>query len=884
MRDTRLYICTDDVQQTWSEVDLYNDIEIPITYSVKDISNIEDVEGAYSLTVKIPNTSHNADVFGIIHEIERYNCPFEMQKVYKAFVDCGSNRVLSGYFKLQRVIVDEEREISYEGMLYDDVIAFAAKLGDTTLRGNADSADDLDFSQWTSVMTPDRFLMKLISIKEPWGCTLIDKTDKYKWPMYERASGSNTFVRYNAWYFDELTPFLYVKDIVDKIMKWAGFEYVSDFFNGGDNEFRFRDLIYPWHNANKNLLCYDVWSKVRQTVSQDQNIDLSASMPSSGFYYKTPGFPTSYGYSESETGLTSLNPWSFTAHDAGVYHIKFSFPFRVSRIALKSGLPHANSHISLNSSFNASTAAKMTFGILLEPFSGGSWSNTIYQKQFAQDAEDEYTTDSNARFTAIEDEFEWEYDCYMNAGDSVKIMYQLNFYNVDSYGNYQFIDNNSSNIDTHKFDVVFKKKNVGDDVVTVEKVSDWTLNGKFNPTMILNPKTKKIDFIMAIVRKFNLMIENVSGKPKVGGVGVYDVNTLRIEPRTSYYDGTVKDWTEKVDRQSISFSRPSDYLDKMVTWKDSNNDGYWEHTYNSLYTETYGERRLYGPFHTDSKSSSEINTILGETMVGPVSNDTQILQCPKMVSFSDDWELQQKKDWNDRMFFRTMVTLDAGINGAPYSQEVIALLPRSPYNGLWFDEIEPLTDNYFNSLIGDSRKRTTKVYSHSDHLNGVYGSETADLNWWYANWYYQFRMTGFVTDNNCYNRFWREMMDEINDKNARLLTCKMWLKSSDIRDLRMSDFVRVDNLLYRINKINEWTKDDEPTEVELLKVIVCPDETTDSRSSKKAEDNSNNGSNRALPVRFDAKGEISALCEKIDSMCKNINELQDKILSIEKKL
>ena len=52
-------------------------------------------------------------------------------------------------------------------------------------------------------------------------------------------------------FFDEMTPFLFIKEIWDKIFEQAGFSYVSAFLTNdaaNDTEFEFDHLVYPAAN------------------------------------------------------------------------------------------------------------------------------------------------------------------------------------------------------------------------------------------------------------------------------------------------------------------------------------------------------------------------------------------------------------------------------------------------------------------------------------------------------------------------------------------------------------------------------------------------------------------------------------------------------------
>ena len=260
--DTRLFINTDG---DFHEVDLYDDIDIPVTYNVADVADISKKDSNWSLSVKFPNTNNNAQLFELIEDISIYGSTFEMLKQYPAYIEVGCNRTFEGYFKLTKVIINDDRDVYYEGSLYSNVMEFMKKLGTTTLRGNADAADDLDFSEYTTVIDEsnwyDRTDMIIWNKPDPddpstWTPTgvkpygsdfyfcLIDKFNLINHFYYD----SFTRKEYMPLHYNNLTPFLFHKEILDKIFEWAGFNYVSEFFingNGNTTRFDFTRMIYP---------------------------------------------------------------------------------------------------------------------------------------------------------------------------------------------------------------------------------------------------------------------------------------------------------------------------------------------------------------------------------------------------------------------------------------------------------------------------------------------------------------------------------------------------------------------------------------------------------------------------------------------------------------
>ena len=84
MRKTRLFI---KVNNKWEEVELYEDIIIPVTLKVMNLKTFGQKSASYSSDIEIPHTSHNSQVFGLIEELNTYNGTFELSRNYEAYIE-----------------------------------------------------------------------------------------------------------------------------------------------------------------------------------------------------------------------------------------------------------------------------------------------------------------------------------------------------------------------------------------------------------------------------------------------------------------------------------------------------------------------------------------------------------------------------------------------------------------------------------------------------------------------------------------------------------------------------------------------------------------------------------------------------------------------------
>lgn len=945
--DTRLFINTNG---NYAEVDLYDDIDIPVTYNVGDVRDITKKDSNWSLTIRMPNTQNNAQLFELNNDISRYNSTFEMLKQYPAYVEVGCNRTFEGYFKLTKVIINDNREVSYEGNLYSNVIEFMARLGTTTLRGNADPADDLSFSDYTTTLTADEWFHRTDTMTwdttpdpdEPTGYKTWGKDfyfapiDKYNFEARNLTTNSDNQEGVPI-YFDEFTPYLYYKEIWDRIFEWAGFSYVSDFIQNTPNNitaFEFDHLAYPAANFSIDTIEKN-FSKLTQNWI-DPNYDNNSYIIdnnwqiSDGILYLNQHSPI-YGdqHNIGNLGVSQMNCYNgainasyymFTATQGGLYRVNVNIPWKVE----------AN----LNDSYgNAVTQTTPFYAYCNDTTAveNSEWDMSLYLEHngnYTKLLEDVATpdwshNDGNSGYWNVstngtisdfipERLFNGETTVYLEPGDKLYIRYH--FYYEEARGinpllNMTYLVAGQPNAGcglwfTMKCSQLDISQYGTNEIVDIERISDFYIGGTFDPTVILNPKRKKVDFIADIIKKFNLYIEDVTDKKDTNGHYYRDTNyypvgdnmrigepILRIEPRHLYYNNeqVVRDWTSKTDVDTIEFNRIDDYLYNVLYFNDKDDKTYFIEDYNNYnYTEgEFGEEIIYSPFNTSGDNKTEVNTELGQTMIYcPKIVYNNYLECPSIITFNDDGTIKKDKEYNDRMLFACNVYPGNDPNNVyPWDFTRIWNNSRVKSWNVYYRDNSDLGNPTFTPALYYGYTRT---YILLNNLNVPFGNDTADLNFGWANWYLQNLNGTWVTSNNTYNVFYKQMIDDYNSPEARLMKCKMYLKSSDIRDLKLSDIILVNNVAYHINKIKQWKSEYEPVEVELIKIIKSTSKTNQpilkNNKPPKMEIVTLNTLKELIESQNKAINQISKQVENLDGTIKKMDEQLIKLDERVKKL
>jgi hypothetical protein len=235
--------------------DLYDDEDIPMTFSIDDFKNVAEQVKSYSKAFMLPGTKRNNRIFDLIFDVTRnsYTSVIEFNPYMKthAILKQDGFLLFEGYLRMIDII-DKEGEISYNVNLYSEVVALA------DLLKNRDF-NDLDFTEL-------RHEYKISGIKDSWednvGLPLlnslptssfaydaalgVDNTGVLKYPFvdwaheYAVAPITSTPVLLNL--DNTFRPWLQLKYLIDKIFEPTPFSYDSSFFDTSDFKKLFMDF------------------------------------------------------------------------------------------------------------------------------------------------------------------------------------------------------------------------------------------------------------------------------------------------------------------------------------------------------------------------------------------------------------------------------------------------------------------------------------------------------------------------------------------------------------------------------------------------------------------------------------------------------------------
>ena len=284
-------------------------------------------------------------------------------------------------------------------------------------------------------------------------------------------------------------------------------------------------------------------------------------------------------------------------------------------------------------------------------------------------------------------------------------------------------------------------------------------------------KIKQKDLFLSVVRMFNLYVDIDKSNDK----------NLLIETRDTFYAaGTNIDWTTKLDNSKSVEFRPMGDLDyKEFNYNYTDDGDYYNKKYKDTYIETYGTYRHI----TDNDFLTGVNEtkiIFSPTpLVGDNSNNRVI---PRI------WDVDSSNN-NHAKGFNIRILYNGGVTTSNVGYTITSGLTglHSQITYLYAGHLDQTANPTIDLCFGTPRE--------------VYYNATA------------------YTDNNLFNVYHKKFVDEITDRDSKIVTAYFYLRPNDIRNLDFRNQFYFENQYFRLNKIYDYDPlKHETTKCEFIKI------------------------------------------------------------------
>lgn len=221
---------------------MFKEEPIPMVFNSDDYTNIAERTSTYSKTFELPGTKSNNIFFNYFYDV-RVDGTFDPHKKAKCSISENTAVLFEGWLQLINVTIKSEKDISYEVVIYSDIVNIKDTLDQLTLR-------DLDFEELDHEYTD-------AEIQASWttGVTYTNAansngfrtadTVKYPWVRYSDAAYLDTSASGITWIRTQglaassgdqdnqhiFRPWLKVDYLFKTIIREAGYNFTSSFMS-----------------------------------------------------------------------------------------------------------------------------------------------------------------------------------------------------------------------------------------------------------------------------------------------------------------------------------------------------------------------------------------------------------------------------------------------------------------------------------------------------------------------------------------------------------------------------------------------------------------------------------------------------------------------------
>jgi hypothetical protein len=296
------------------------------------------------------------------------------------------------------------------------------------------------------------------------------------------------------------------------------------------------------------------------------------------------------------------------------------------------------------------------------------------------------------------------------------------------------------------------------------------INGK----SIVPVNVKQSDFMKSVINLLNLYI--IQDKDN-------EFN-LTFTPYPDFYSTDENDWSDKKDLNSgFSIKSSNDFVPRNYIMNYKTDVDFYSKRYSSKYGDGYGNLR----FASGNEFSKEDKTI-----------ELLFSLCPLISNTNNNMILSAMHDINPDGSYKQVKT--------------------NPKLAFW-GGLKSTTS--YNIMNGNTIILTTDSYPYAGHVKDPVIAEDGslyDLCFATPNEIY-FSITSYPL-RNIYKTYYEGFILSQNNKDTKLITLYFLLNSIDIMNLDFRKYIKLDNGLYYLNKINGYNPlGNELTKVELLRIV-----------------------------------------------------------------
>ena len=773
---------------TYDNLDLYTDIPIKLNKSFAELQDVSKRNSDFSIGLSLPGSKKNNAFFESYFNVDTSSLYFDVTKRVNIDVLLNDEAYFRGYMRLNKVSVLNSK-VEYDVTLYSIVADLYGKIGNNLLK-------DLDF---TDTAWHFNHYFNLYNVISTWS--------------------------YNTLQSGGIVPSLWMYPVVHNGYEYSG---VTVNLSGGTSTDQTRlytstTNIGSYVNYAAYVAANTPYPEYRINSPKNPLLD-NQLKPGLNMYALIQLMFKNYGYSIKSSFFES--PWFKLLYMYGYYSFdgtKFGYKTPVPQTLSLEGVD-----VLLVESF-----LDETVDCLGDPNIRTTRTYTIYVVKKGTGipalCSQQITVGLDYRF----------YPCY--GGVPIDSVVTVNIPanttgNTYSWISNQFVDCGSGTCEleyTQNFGYNASASNVGLSTSSlayppVPANTNVILqeNDLVDFSLVIDTNIKQIDILSSIAKKFNLVI---IPDPEVS-------NQMIIEPY-DYYVGTgvIHDWTDKLSYdKGFSVQPAQNFIESELILTDQEDGDDANKTFKDRNKLIYGENRVYNP--TDFKSQTKkIDTIFSPEVIRKWDNNIGIplginyaaSSSPENSGGSETirWKYtgiksKPKLYFNLGNFSPFLDTVGESFDFGTGTTRVNNMFFRvQPSTGINFDNDEYAIGSYVNTIVSHTmpygNPDDNKI--NNDSICILFNSQQpADIGLGIPTF-------NAYTDEDVYQLFYSNRINNLYDKNTRFLSGYFDLKISDVKNYSPKDIIKIKEQYFYLNKLDGFDlTNPELTKVELVQTNVTP--------------------------------------------------------------
>lgn len=677
-----------------AELDLSQDMDIALQYSIADIKDITKRNSAYSKTIIVPGTKNNNYWFGNLFDINSDFTMFNPNKKVDARILVNTETVIDGFLQLKKIkkLVNTDAQgnmIQYEVVVYNNAVDLMTELGEKTL-------NELELSRFNHTYSNT-------SIKDSWNNTY---KEGYVYPMYGTETKDSNYKA--SWFY----PATFYRTALDEIIKEAGFGWKGSLKTNA----QFNKEIIPYVSDGR--------PKINQ-IEIDSRL-FYVGVTNSTAEYTIPDFVNNYSFqpfltnyvipftNETTPYFDTNNHWDqttsiWTVDKNGEYTASYNMSFDLI-------LKNISTSTTITRTTTPGPSVKADFKLQYSTNNGVTW--TVWNTASITKI---FTQASIAPLGTASENFSVNNiapTINFGIGTKVKLTTTLTRSNAIWWS----VPPNNLTYPTITSKIKLSPTNGGNWLKNNSSSTELSEGDTIQLGQFLSEKIKQKDLITDLIKRYNLYIQTDPDNPRV----------LIFDTRPDFYStGTTLDWTNKKDYSSedqIELLSELQFKKMIFSYKQDNDEynkeyqsgtgdvyGQYKYTFDNDFVK--GEEKVESPF----SPTPLVKTAFGAFVPGinpekPKVNP-RILYWGGLKNYGSDWSWTYQNITTGATTTETFTTYPyAGHFDDPLEPTLDINFGVCKY--YWYNELENVTQNnmyntYWSNYIRqieEGRMVTSKFY------------------------------------------------------------------------------------------------------------------------------------------------------------------------------